>query len=325
MPDPAAPLATVCICTYNGAERIGLVLAALGTQTDRSDRWDVVVVDNASRDDTSAVVRQALAEHLPARGRLVREERPGLMHARRRATDVARGSVLVFLDDDNLPAPDYLATLLDLWPRHPRAGVMGGRVLPEWVGTPTMLGVAVADFALALCDRGDEPFAYRDVTGGPAGAGMIVKRELLLRIFTESDVASRVTGRTAAGVGGGEDTAIVIRAHQLGYEVRYEPALRVWHRLPADRTEPAYLLRLYEGIGRGQAAMRYLYDPKMRSPALALLIAAKEGLRWACAFVRGPAPALRRTFGDLAPEVHRLQRRQAYGRFLGGLRAARAR
>ena len=100
------PSISVCICTCNGAERVGLVLEALAAQTDRSAGWEVLVVDNASRDDTGAVVQAAFAAHLPGRGRLVREERPGLMHARRRATDEARGATIVFLDDDNIPAPD---------------------------------------------------------------------------------------------------------------------------------------------------------------------------------------------------------------------------
>ena len=317
MPDPAL---SVCICTFNGADRIGLVLAALGRQTDATNRWDVLVVDNASRDGTSDTAAREIATHLPNRGRVVREEQAGLMHARRKATTEARGAVIAFLDDDNIAEEDYIARLLDLLPNHPRMGVVGGKVVAEWIGDPTPLGVAIANFALAICDRGDAPFAYTDVTGGPAGAGMVVKRDLMQKIFEESALAQQVTGRDASGVGGGEDTAIVIRAHQLGYEVLYEPSLRIRHRIPASRTAPEYLARLYEGIGRGQASMRRLFDPKMRNPALALLIALKEGARWAVGCLAGPSPALSKEFGPLAADVHRLQLRQTYGRFKQGLK-----
>jgi glycosyltransferase involved in cell wall biosynthesis len=314
------PYISVCICTFNGADRIGLVLEALGRQTDQSSGWDVLVVDNASRDDTDGAVRAAFAAHLPQRGRLVREEQAGLMHARRKATQEARGEMVVFLDDDNIPAPDYIERLGEILLAHPRAGVLGGRVEAEWLGEPTPLGRAVASFALAVCDRGDQPFAYRDVTGGPAGAGMVVSRALLRTIFEEASLASRVTGRNASGFGGGEDTAIVVRAHQLGYDVRYEPSLVVRHRIPAARTAPAYLLKLYEGIGRGQASLRPLYDARARSPVLGPLIASKEGLRWLLGGLRGPSRALRAEFGPLAPDVHRLHQRQVYGRFRQGLR-----
>jgi glycosyltransferase involved in cell wall biosynthesis len=314
------PSISVCICTYNGAERVGLVLEALAAQTDRSSAWEVLVIDNASRDGTGGVVLAAFAAHLPERGRIVREERPGLMHARRRATDEARGGTIVFLDDDNIPAPDYIERLRDILRQHPRVGVMGGRVEAEWLGEPTALGKAVANFALAVCDRGDQAFAYHEVTGGPAGAGMVVSRALLRTIFEEASLAERVTGRDASGFGGGEDTAIVIRAHQLGYECRYEPSLLVKHRIPASRTDPAYLLKLYEGIGRGQASMRPLFDPRAKSPVLGVLIALKEGLRWVGGALRGPSRALRREHGDQAAGVHRLQQRQLYGRFRQGLR-----
>ncbi len=316
---------SVCICTYNGADRIALVIEALARQTDRSARWDVLVVDNASKDDTAAVSRAALVALMPGRGRCVHEATPGLMHARRTATREARGAFIAFLDDDNIPAPEYIQRLLEVLPRHPRAGVLGGRVVPEWIGEPTPLGVAVASFALAVCDRGPDAFAYQDVTGGPAGAGMIVRRALMDRIFEESALARTVTGRTGTALTGGEDTAIVIRAHQLGYDVRYEPELVVAHRIPAARTSPEYLLRLYEGIGRGQAAMRPLFDPKARSRLLAALIALKEGARCLIGGVRGPSASVVREYGALAPDVHRLQQRQTYGRFHEGMKRAFAR
>lgn len=314
---------SVCICTFNGADRIALVLEALGKQSNRTARWDVLVVDNASTDATAAVVAEAIAKHLPGRGRCVREEQPGLMHARRAATHEARGEFLAFLDDDNIPTPDYLERLLELLPLYPNAGVLGGRVWPEWVGAPTPLGRAVAFFALAACDRGDRPFAYSEVTGGPAGAGMVVRRVLMKTIFEEASIAATVTGRTGTALTGGEDTAIVIRAHQLGYEVRYEPSLVIAHRIPASRTSREYLLRLYEGIGRGQAAMRPLFDAKARNPILRALIAIKEGLRWLKGGLLGPSVALKKEYGDLARDVHALQQRQVFGRFREGLRGPR--
>jgi glycosyltransferase involved in cell wall biosynthesis len=323
MRDPAAapdPAVSVCICTFNSADRIGLVLESLARQSDATARWDVLVIDNASRDGTGAVVASGLAQQLPGRGRLVREEQPGLMHARRKAAQEATGAYMAFLDDDNIPRPDYVERLLEVLARHPHVGVVGGKVTPEWLGEPTPLGQAVASFALAICDRGDEAFAYPDVTGGPAGAGLVVRRELLRTIFNEASLAHKVTGRTGTALVGGEDTAIVIRAHQLGYACRYEPGLVIAHRIPASRTAPDYLLRLYEGIGRGQASMRSLYDPKARIAALALLIAVKEGLRWLAGALRGPSRSLRAELGTLAPEVHRLHQAQVYGRFRQGLR-----
>lgn len=311
---------SVCICTHNGAERIGLVLEALGGQTERSPRWEVVVVDNASKDGTAAVVAKSLSTCLPGRSRCVAEPQPGLMYARRTAVNEARGEFIAFLDDDNIPAPDYLERLLDLLVKQPRVGIFGGRVWPEWVGEAEPLGKAVAFFALAACDRGDEPFAYRDVTGGPAGAGMVIRRELLEKIFEEKSLASTVTGRVGKVLTGSDDTALVVRAHQLGYEVRYEPSLVLYHRIPASRTTREYLLKLYEGIGRGQAALRLLYDPRARNPVLRRLIGIKEWMRWVKGAMIGPSAETKREYGSLAGGVHELQQRQTLGRFRESMR-----
>lgn len=314
------PEVSVAICTFNSADRITLVLEALARQTETSARWEVVVVDNASRDETRSVVLAGLARYLPTRGRMVHEPQPGLMYARQKATAEVRGRFIAFLDDDNIPYPDYLEKLLAVLDRHPNVGVVGGKVEPEWLGEPTALGQAVANFALAICDRGEQPFSYPDITGGPAGAGMVLQRALLEKIFEEQSLANRVTGRTGTALVGGEDTALVIRAHQLGYDCRYEPSLVIKHRIPAARTQPAYLRRLYEGIGRGQASMRQLYDAKARSTVLAVLIAVKEGMRWLAGGLCGPSAQTKKEFGPLAAEVHRLQQRQVYGRFHQGLR-----
>jgi GT2 family glycosyltransferase len=282
--------------------------------------WDVLVVDNASTDDTARITDEAISLHLPGRGRRVRELQPGVMFARRRATLEARGELIAFLDDDNIPAPDYVENAIAIMARHPEAGIAGGKVLAHWLGTPTPLGEAVAPFALAIRDRGEVPFAYPDITGGPDTAGMVARLGLLRTIFSDEQLAHKITGRKGKSLISGEDTAIVIRAHQLGFDCRYEPQLVIHHRLPASRSSREYLLRLYEGIGRGQAAMRPLLDAKAQNPLLALLIASKDGGRWLVRSLRGPPPTLRKERGALADDFHRLCQAQVWGRFVQGLR-----
>ena len=150
---PAELSLSVCICVYNGAGRIGAVLEALGAQTNHGPQWEVLVIDNASTDGTSAVVSAAFAAHLSARGRLLRQEQNGLMRAREMAAQEARGEVIVFVDDDNIPAPDYVERALDIMKSHPEAGVVGGRVEADWVGEPTPLGVAVAGAGILAVQR----------------------------------------------------------------------------------------------------------------------------------------------------------------------------
>lgn len=320
MVEQANQTLSVCICTYNGAERITLVLEALGRQTRQTADWEVLVVDNASTDATMTAVEEGFQVYLPRRGRLVRENQPGVMYARRRCAQEARGDLIAFLDDDNIPADDFVAQAIAVMARHPEAGLAGGKVIAEWLGQPTPLGEAAATRVLAIRDLGDQPFAYPDITGGPDTAGMVIRTRVLRDVLAEPELARKVTGRTGPSLVSGEDTAIVIRTHQMGLACRYEPSLVIRHRLSAERTTLDYLLRLYEGVGRGQASMRPLYDAKARNPVLAILIALKEGGRWVLGQVRGASAAERRTYGELADDFHRLHQAQTWGRFRQGLR-----
>ena len=117
--------ATVSICTYNGAARIGDVLAALARQTLDRNEWELLVIDNASTDGTAEVCSSLFEKFAQLHGRVVREEQPGLSFARASAARAALGEIICFLDDDNIPEPDFVAAARQAFAERPRAGVIG--------------------------------------------------------------------------------------------------------------------------------------------------------------------------------------------------------
>jgi len=305
--------ATVAICTYNGKARIGDVIRALAEQTLPKGSWELVVIDNASKDDTHEVVSGLLREWLPENGRVVLETRAGLSFARARAAEEARGPLLLFLDDDTVPAADWVERGVRAFGEIPAAGVIGGKVKPRWEVTPTPLAEAVAPFALAICDRGDERMLLDEIGGGVVGAGMCVRTGLLREIYADPGAPAQVTGRTGSNLMSGEDIAISAVAREKGWECWYEPGMVIEHMLPASRMEKGYLLRLYEGIGRGQAATRKVYDWKART-VLSWGIGLKDLVRWVAGQVRGGVG------GGLEGELHELRQRQTLGRGLQAMR-----
>jgi glycosyltransferase involved in cell wall biosynthesis len=106
------PEVTVIIPTYNGAHRMPAVLRKLTAQDTAGGAFEVIVIDNNSSDDTAAVAsNDASVAILRARGtecRLIRELRQGATFARIAGVLAARAPLVCFLDDDNLPAPDYI-------------------------------------------------------------------------------------------------------------------------------------------------------------------------------------------------------------------------
>src|ERR1700731_3398055 len=133
------PEVTVVIPSYNGARRLPLLLQALTAQDAANGSFEVVVVDNNSTDDTAtAVSDDASTAVLRARGiecRVVRETRQGETFARIAGVLAARAPLVCFLDDDNLPAADYLrvgaSSLCDQ-----RIGLLISKATPQWPSEP---------------------------------------------------------------------------------------------------------------------------------------------------------------------------------------------
>ncbi len=298
---------SICICTYNGASRLLPVLEALAEQTAHSESWELLVIDNASTDETAALATSFLRSRFGRRGRVVSEPRAGLSFARHRAGLEAASPIVCFLDDDNIAAEDFVEKIPRAFERYPRAGVIGGQVLPEWEAPPTPLAASVAGYALAICQMGEKPFVYEWIGHGPVGAGMCIRRDLLLAACESPDFCAAVTDRKGQSLMSGGDMALAIYAAQAGYERRYEPSIILRHQLPRGRMEKGYLLRLYEGIGRGQACTRRLYARFGRSRFMAFLIAVKDSLLWLghsfrplMSVIREPGcPALKSDLRDL--------------------------
>lgn len=320
--------ASVCICTYNGSSRLPAVFECLARQTEPAEGWEIIVVDNASRDDTAAVVRALIAQHGMTQARVVHEPEPGLSFARRRAALEAQGKIVCFLDDDNLAEPDFVATATRLFAEQPKTGSLGGKVLAEWESEPTALVRAVAGFALALQDHGDTPYTYTWIADGPVGAGLCMQRELLVRAFNDPTWCAAVTGRQGESLAGGEDMALAVWVYQAGYDRRYEPSLCLRHQLPARRMTRDYLLRLYEGTGRGQAAVRRLWVRHGDRRLMALAVAAKDFLLWLQGLILGTRARTRLTTTSFPPgaepvelrrDLHALQQSLLRGRVTGAL------
>jgi glycosyltransferase involved in cell wall biosynthesis len=281
--------------------------------------WEILVIDNASDDATSSACAHILGG-CRLTYRIVREEWLGQMKARRRAAREARGDVVCFLDDDNVPARGFVACAVGFFAEHAQAAVVGSRVVAEWESSPTPLALRVCEFALAIRDQGGSPVRLDDAASGVVGAGLCARREWLVRALDERSALAFTlpAGRKGDRLTGGDDTALCILARRAGYECWYSPDLVVRHRIPARRMEIGYLVRLYEGIGRSQAAVRRLYDWRARVPVLRRLIGVKDLGRWLLAHRRAPTVP-RGTDPALARDLHTLEMSQLRGRALGAL------
>src|SRR5580698_4641162 len=113
---------SVIICSHNPREDyLRRVLDALKAQTLPAKDWELLLVDNASKEPLAG--RFNLSWHPNARH--VREDKTGLTHARLCGIAEAKGDLLVFVDDDNVLRSDYLQACLKLSAARPDIGAFG--------------------------------------------------------------------------------------------------------------------------------------------------------------------------------------------------------
>jgi glycosyltransferase involved in cell wall biosynthesis len=249
---------SVVIPTHNpDAQRLRRTFAGLKAQTLDSEKWEIVLIDNAS---TDPILPEAFGNDAPVGLRLVDEPQLGLSAARRRGFVEARAPLLVLVDDDNVLAPDYLEHVVRIFSGHPGVGAIGGKSLPDFERAPP---AELREFLplLALRELGCEPIVSRGlrpsgfrsneypVGSAPIGAGMAIRSEAA-RQWLSTEKGDSISDRRGGELSSGGDNDIVLSIMEHGWEVAYFPELVLTHIIPAGRLDEHYLARLNRGIQR---------------------------------------------------------------------------
>ncbi len=210
------PELSVVISTLGNHEGLRRVLDGYAAQTAPRDRFEVIVVADATEPDPAAVDavigERAFAVH--------RERGPiqGLSANRNAGARAAAAPIVLFTDNDTIPAPRLVAEHLAWHERHPEEeAVILGRVRwsPEVEVTTLMRWLDMGlQFSFAHLKRGEVPWACF------AGANVSLKASFIRRVgaFEERRLPYL-----------GEDTEFAYRAHGLGMRLLYNPRARVDH------------------------------------------------------------------------------------------------
>ena len=102
---------SVILCTYNRCQSLAKTLESIAVSVlPESVEWEVVVVDNNSKDQTREVIEDFCRRNA-GRFRYIHESQQGLSHARNAGIREARGEILAFTDDDIIVDNKWLHTL----------------------------------------------------------------------------------------------------------------------------------------------------------------------------------------------------------------------
>lgn len=249
-------LISVIVPSYNpDLDRLRSVLLGLRSQTLPAAEWETILIDNAS---SRWPERARLEECAPDNFTLIREPTQGLGVARRRGLTQARADIAVFVDDDNVLAPDYLAAALAILAKHPRVGLAGGKSLPSFASEPAPW---LREFfpLLALRDLGETELVSTGLQPegsaknqypafAPFGAGMVLRRAAWTAWLDATSATFGLSDRRGEELSSGGDNEIVLCAMQAGWDVGYFPQLRLTHLIPPSRLQTKYLSQLNRSI-----------------------------------------------------------------------------
>jgi len=252
---------SVILCTHNPRpDYLSRVLASLRAQTLPAEQWEFLLIDNASQEPL--VERCDISWH--AHGKHIREDELGLTVARLRGIQESSGKLLVFVDDDNLLAPDFLEQATAISARFSVLGVFGAGILePEFeVDPPPALRshldlLALRNVASALWTNN-----ARDAQCRPWGAGLCVNRRVanIYRQFVADLGIAAVLGRRGQRLFSGEDDVFSLVAAEIGLHFGVFPDLRITHLIPAERLNQRHLLRLIQDHAFSHGVLAYKLD-----------------------------------------------------------------
>jgi glycosyltransferase involved in cell wall biosynthesis len=257
---------SVIICSHNPrAHHLWRVLDALRAQTLAREHWELLLIDNASKQPLASTF------DIYPNGRHIVEQELGLAAARRRGTMEATTDLFVFVDDDNVLAPDYLAEVARIRREWPMLGVWGsGSIIPEFERQPpqnfrTYLPyLALRETKLA---RWSNIFSFNE--SPPVGAGLCVRVEVADAYgrLSEQQSAIEITDRKGSTLSGAGDYEICIVACELGLGIGQFPSLKMTHLIPKERTSKDYFTRVVEGSHMSILLLMYKWRKEVpRSP-----------------------------------------------------------
>jgi glycosyltransferase involved in cell wall biosynthesis len=311
----ATPLISVVLCTHNRADVLGEALESLVGQGFPAVDYEIIVVDNASTDETTEVVARFPGV------RCLREARLGLSVARNSGVRAAQGEVVAFIDDDAIAEPGWIGALWSIYKRFPEAAGAGGRILPLWPsgGPPNWYESELASVFSGL-DYGEQTQALR-YPQVLYGTNMSFRRDVLQSVggFREE------LGRRGKGMMANEEVELMWRIERAGGECYYTPDAVVWHCVPSERLRMSYLLRRAYGYGASVVVTEQAISPRPPRAWLHCAMAeltvgtSKAALRWISGWLPGRGGRRYRIqrLLELAERVGRA--RQALRLVMGGI------
>jgi GT2 family glycosyltransferase len=227
------PRISVIVCTYNGSATLHDCLDGLGKL--QYPHYEVILVDDGSHDQSAAIAREFGA-------RVISTENRGLSAARNTGLEAATGEIVVYIDDDAYPDPDWLTYLAATFRRASHAAVGGPNLAPA------------TDGSIAEC-----------VVNAPGGPVHVLLSDTVAEHIPGCNMAFRKECLQAIGGfdtqfrAAGDDVDVCWRIQQRGWTIGFSPAAMVWHH---RRNSLRAYWKQQQGYGKAEALLERKWPEK---------------------------------------------------------------
>jgi len=199
------------------------------------DRAELILIDSCSDADSAAMVR-AYARTRP-QIRFARLDQPGVSRARNKGVAMAKGDWVVLVDDDAVPFPDWYKSMVSALTMAPaKVAGIGGKVLPK-------------------LPKGEEArqldptwWTYLSIVDAPAAGSVtdghnVVAANYAVRrcVLEETNGFDEELGRIGCSLVSAGDSHITHNFINAGYDVRFDPAFGVFHKIPPERLQHRWI------------------------------------------------------------------------------------
>jgi len=239
---------SVIIPTYNRSSSLLRLLTSLENISFPRNRWEIVVVDNNSTDDTRIKVKEYWKVN-DINISYVYEKRLSFTVARRTGAEHARGDILVYIDDDVSVGKEWLKSIEEGFLNN-NIGMVGGPIKPKYEEKPPKWVTEMNGIWLSLFDLGNH---IQDVERIP-GPNLSIKKKVLDElggfppdtIGVESEGKSEVIEKIYVGPG---DWGLCQKVRSAGYRIIYHPKAIVYHHIPPIRLTREWWKSRFRGEG----------------------------------------------------------------------------
>ena len=247
-------LISIILPTYNRCEFLAKAAESLMSQEiDDSLTFEILVVDDASTDGTSMLVRE-LTNRYGNAIRLIEGEGEGVAPARNKGIKEAKGEWIAFMDDDQLAGPGWLISLTGTALSKGTRCVVGKRLLllPGPIRIP--LGPHLRSYL------GEEAWGEK--------ARLLLPEEFpnTGNALLKKDLFGEVGCFDPSNPYGGDDTEFFFRLKKAGVSIWYTPDAVMYHVISEDRLNEQYLRTKAHRDGISMAMIDHRHGPSYGLP-----------------------------------------------------------